>query len=233
LGRLFIVGLLAVGVRVGIDPLVGSLVGMGALAVAIIGGPFTMSFLVLETTGDFALAAATLTAAIVASVVVRETFGYSFSTWRLHLRGETIRSAHDVGWLRTLTAERMMRPVGATTPVDATVAAFCQRYPLGSTRRAVAIDEAGRYGGIVQVSVAHASRAPDAPVGSLAILKQSALTPEMSIKEIMAAFDAAASDDLAVLDHDRHVLGLLSESYATRRYAEELDSARRDLTGGA
>ena len=68
-----------------------------------------MSFLVLQTTGDFGLTAATLTASIVASLVVRETFGYSFSTWRLHLRGETIRSAHDVGWLRTLTAGRMMR----------------------------------------------------------------------------------------------------------------------------
>ncbi len=67
------------------------------MAVAIIGGPFTMTFLVLETTGDFALTAATLTASIAASLVVRETFGYSFSTWRLHLRGETIRSAHDVG----------------------------------------------------------------------------------------------------------------------------------------
>ena len=109
LGRFCIVALATAGVNLGIDPLAGALVGMGALAVAIIGGPFTMSFLVLETTGDFSLAAATLTASIVASLIVRETFGYSFSTWRLHLRGETIRSAHDVGWLRTLTAARMMR----------------------------------------------------------------------------------------------------------------------------
>ena len=96
-----------------------ALVGMGALAVAIIGGPFTMTFLVLETTGDFGLTAATLTASIVASLLVRETFGYSFSTWRLHLRGETIRSAHDVGWLRTLTAGRMMRADAPIIAADA------------------------------------------------------------------------------------------------------------------
>ena len=35
------------------------------------------------------------------SILVRETFGYSFSTWRFPLRGDTIRSAHDVGWMRT------------------------------------------------------------------------------------------------------------------------------------
>ena len=47
-------------------------VGMGGMAVAIIGGPFTMTFLVLETTGDFALTAATLTASITASLIVRD-----------------------------------------------------------------------------------------------------------------------------------------------------------------
>ena len=116
-GRIYAEGLHAFA-GVAIDPLAAALVGMGALSVAIVGGPLTMSFLVLETTGDFGLSAATLTASIVASVIVRETFGYSFSTWRLHLRGESIRSAIDVGWMRLLTVARMMRaiPGAKTTP---------------------------------------------------------------------------------------------------------------------
>ncbi len=233
LGRLCIVALYAAGVNVGIDPLAGALVGMGALAVAIIGGPFTMSFLVLETTGDFGLAAATLTASIVATLVVRETFGYSFSTWRLHLRGETIRSAHDVGWLRTLTAARMMRTGPATVPVSMPVEVFRQAFPLGSTRRVLALDADGRFAGIVPVSAVHADLTGVGAVGRFAILADTVLTPEMAIKEIMAAFDAAEGDELAVLDADRRPLGVLSEAHATRRYAEELETARRDLTGGA
>ena len=35
-----------------------------------------------------------------------ELFGYSFSTWRFHLRGETVRSARDVGWAREFTVAR-------------------------------------------------------------------------------------------------------------------------------
>jgi CIC family chloride channel protein len=232
LGRLFIGLLYAAGVYVGMDPLAAALVGMGALAVAIIGGPFTMSFLVLETTGDFGLAAATLTASIVASLVVRETFGYSFSTWRLHLRGETIRSAHDVGWLRTLTAGRMMRTDVESTPAAGSLAAFRAQFPLGSTRRVIALTPEGRYAGIVRVAAAYADPARDAPVGSLAILKAQSLGPDMSIKECMSLFDSTASDELAVLDADGRPLGLLSETFATRRYAEELEKARRDLTGG-
>jgi CIC family chloride channel protein len=58
------------------------------------------------------------------------------------------------------------------------------------------------------------------------------LTPQMDIKAIMKLFDQTESDELVVLDDKRDVLGLLSEAYATRRYAEELEKARRDLVGG-
>ena len=37
---------------------------------------------------------------------------------------------------------------------------------------------------------------------------------------------------LAVLDEGQQLLGILSEAYATRRYAEELEKNRRDLVGG-
>lgn len=231
-GRLFIMSLAAAGIDLGIDPLVGSLVGMGALAVAIIGGPFTMTFLVLETTGDFGLAAVTLTASIVASLVVRETFGYSFSTWRLHLRGETIRSAHDVGWLRTLTAGRMMRAGTAAFPLSGTLSDFRERFPLGSTRRVLAVGPDGRYAGIISVSRVYADQEEGGSVAGLATLAKLSLTPDMSIKEIMGRFDHAESDELAVLDAEGRPVGILSEAYATRRYAEELEKARRDLTGG-
>jgi chloride channel protein, CIC family len=231
-GRLYVLALAAAGLDTGIDPLAASLVGMGVMAVAIIGGPFTMTFLVLETTGDFALTAATLTGAIVASVVVRETFGYSFSTWRLHLRGETIRSAHDVGWLRTLTAGRMMRADAATTPAAASMEEFRRRFPLGSTRRVVAVDGADRYAGVIRLAAVYADHEHAGPVGDLAINKAHWLTPRMTIKEIMHVFDDAESDELAVLGEDGEVLGVLSEAYATRRYAEELEKARRDLVGG-
>jgi CIC family chloride channel protein len=232
LGRLYVVALYAMGAHIGIDPLTASLVGMGALAVAIIGGPFTMSFLVLETTGDFGLTAVTLTASIVASLVVRETFGYSFSTWRLHLRGETIRSAHDVGWLRTLTAGRMMRRDAAAAPASLGLEEFRRRFPLGSTRRVLALDADGRYAGIIPVATAFAEPGATGVVGSLAVLRDRTLNPDMSIKACMAMFDATESDELAVLDDQGKPVGVLSEAYATRRYAEELEKARRDLVGG-
>jgi CIC family chloride channel protein len=217
-----------------LDPTVAALVGLGAFGVAVVGGPFTMSFLVLEATGDFTVAAAALVASLIASAIVRETFGYSFSTWRLHLRGETIRSAHDVSWMRPLTAGRMMRKDAKTIPAEATLAEFRRRYPLGSTKRVVALDATGRYAGIVRTALAYAR--PDdgeQAVASLALYTDTALTADQSIKEVMRAFDHTQADELAVIDVNREVIGILSEAYATRRYAEELDKARKELTGEA
>ena len=59
-----------------------AVIGMSGLSAAIIGGPLTMTFIALETTGDLWLTTAVLIAVIISSQVTREAFGYSFATWR-------------------------------------------------------------------------------------------------------------------------------------------------------
>ncbi|MCW1382271.1 chloride channel protein [Novosphingobium sp. KCTC 2891] len=209
-----------------------SLVGMAALAVAVVGGPFTMTMLVLEATGNFSLTGAVLAASLVSSTLVRELFGYSFSTWRLHLRGETITSARDVGWIKTLTAGRMMRRGPATIEGTATIAELRRRYPLGSTSRVLVLGPTGRYAGIATPAVAFAEGADEtAPVSSICHAADATLLPDQDITQIMARFDEIGTDELAVVDADGEVLGLVTETYVRRRYAEELDKAQRDLFG--
>jgi CIC family chloride channel protein len=215
-----------------VDPHNAALVGMAALAVSVVGGPMTMAMLVLQATQDFALTGAVIAASLVASTIVRETFGYSFSTWRLHLRGETIKSARDVGWVKTLTAGRMMRRETRATPDALTIAEFRHRYPLGSTSRVVLCDGEGHYAGVVQTAAAYAEGCdPGAAIATLAANRDTALTAETNVVEVMKTFDRTGSDELAVVAGDRNVLGVLSETYVRRRYAEELEKAQRDLFG--
>ncbi len=191
-----------------------------------------MALLVLETTHDFALTGAVLAASLIASSIVRETFGYSFSTWRLHLRGEAIRSARDIGWVATMTARDLMRANQRTTPSSTTIAAFRQSFPLGSTSRVVITDDQGLYAGIVVVPGAFADGLdPASPVQLIASAHDATLTPAMDIGEIMQHFDRSHVDELAVLTPDRRVLGIISESYVRRRYAEESETVQKELFG--
>jgi chloride channel protein, CIC family len=239
IGKLFAALMVLAAPSLAVDPSICILVGMATLAVAVVGGPLTMAFLVLETTGDFAATAVVLASSIATSLVVRETFGYSFSTWRLHLRGETIRSAIDVGWMRLLTVARMMRRDPATIPGAASLEELRRRYPLGSTQRVVVVDEDGGYLGIALAaeafaSVEHPEQDATRTCADIAHWGDSPLLPEMNVKQAVSIFDRTESEALAVVEdmNGRKVVGLLSEGYALRRYAEELDKARLALAGG-
>ncbi len=222
------------GLPLPIHPENAALVGMGALAVAVVGGPLTMSFLVLETTRDFGVSAATLAASLIASTIVRERFGYSFSTWRLHLRGETVRSARDVGWTRTLTAGGMMRTGTATIAASATLAEFRRRFPLGSTSRVILLDDTLRYAGIALTASAYLEGpADESPVSTLATNTDIVLSADMNIEQVMQTFDRTETEELAVTDGTGKVLGLLAEVYVARRYAKELEKVQRGLFGEA
>lgn len=217
------------------DPAVAALVGMTGLAAAVIGGPLTMAFLALEMSGSLPLAITVLMTAVIASLLVRETFGYSFTTWRFHLRGEAIRSAHDVGFVRYLTVGRMMRRDVKTVPISVTLTEFRRMFPLGSVKQVVGLDETGAYAGMISVPDAFA-RDPDPVPDDIEFLlaqRETVLAPEMNAKEAAHIFEDSASDSLAVVASGASgkVLGLLSESHLLRRYSEELDKARADLIG--
>lgn len=237
LGKLFAAAAPYIFVSATLTPSVYAIIGMSSLAVAIIGGPLTMTFLALEMTGNFPITVLVLIGIIASSLTVRKTFGYSFATWRFHLRGETIRSAHDIGWVRSLTVGKMMRRDVRTARNDITLAVFRREFPLGSTQRAVVTDSDGKYAGIVLVPEAHAAsldaKATEMPVTALLRYKSDVLVPQMNAKEAVAKFDAAESEALAVVDDPQsgHVLGLLSESHTLRRYSEELDRRRREIAG--
>lgn len=233
-GQLFAYGLAALLPGLHVDSDSYAIIGMCALSVSVIGGPLTMTFIALETTGDLWLTTAVVIAAIIAMQMTREFFGYSFATWRFHLRGETIRSAADVGWIRDLSVGQMMRADVRTIPVETPIAAFREAYPLGSTSQVIAVDEDGRYAGLIIVAEAHATE-----LGATVLLRDilrhgdHLLLPQMTAQEAIAAFDRYEAEALAVVDsvERRQVVGLLSEAHALRRYSDASERQRRELLG--
>jgi len=237
LGKLFAALLLLAAPTLAVDPLVSMLTGMATLGVAIVGGPLTMSFLVLEMTRNVDVTAVVLAGCIVTSICVRFMFGHSFSTWRLHLRGETIRSASDVGWLRNLTVERMMRTDVGKVPSTTTIAACRREFVLGSRQAVVVVNNADDYCGLVMLPELFSGEldqiVDDIQVVELARYGSVFLLPEMNIKTAMKIFDHAEAELLAVLESEdsRKVIGFLTESFARRRYVEEIDQATRGVLG--
>jgi CIC family chloride channel protein len=220
-----------------VEHLAYSLVGMASMAAAVIGGPLTMTFLALELSGDFSVTIGVMVGVVVAAAVVRHLFGYSFATWRFHLRGEAIRGAQDVGWIRDLTVARLMRRDARSVPETTTVADFRKQFPVGSTQRVFVIDAAGRAAGVVQVSDAHNSdhdsEAETAEIGTLRHAAAYILLPGQTIRTALELFQAAETETLPVVSdaQERRIIGYVSEAYALRRYSEELERRRAEDVG--
>jgi CIC family chloride channel protein len=233
-GRLYAAGIDLVWPGLALDPNVYAVIGMSALSASVIGGPLTMSFIALESTGNLWLTTVVLVAVMISTQITRELFGYSFATWRLHLRGETIRSAADVGWIRDLTVRRLMRSDVATVDAGIGIEDFRVKFPLGSKTQVVAVDATGRYVGLAVVAEAHAPDI-DATRGLIGILhhRDVVLHPVMNIQEAIAVFDAAEAESLAVVEAggEHRPVGILTEAHAMRRYAEESDKRRREAIG--
>jgi CIC family chloride channel protein len=208
------------------------LAGMGAVAAAVIGAPLTMVFLVLEATGDFQVTVAVVIAVTVASTIVRILFGYSFATWRFHLRGLSIRGAPDVGWISDMTVGRLMRSDAKTVPENLGLRALRAAYPVGGTKRLYVVDGAGHYIGAIDTSDLHDAEIDDAldwaVAGDLAEAPDQFLLPSENIRSALARFDSLQVETLPVLlsRSQKTVAGYVTEAYALKRYSAELERMR-------
>ena len=229
-GSLTGAALARLGQDLAIDPLIYTLVGMGAVAAAIVGAPMTMIMIVLETTGDFTATIGVMVGVVTAAIVVRHWFGYSFATWRFHLRGLSIRSPEDVGWVNELLVGPMMRRdppvIAAESPVDE----LRRRFPTGSVRQVFVLDGGGGLCGIIDPARVSEPASGDGgkTVQDIVPKPASFLLPGDDLRTALDRFSQAAEEALPVIDNpeDRRVIGYLSEAYALRRYAHELERRR-------
>lgn len=229
-GSFFGRGLDAIASHLNPDPLIYALVGMGSVAAAIVGAPMTMIMIVLETTGDLAATIGVMVGVVTAAIAVRHWFGYSFATWRFHLRGLSIRSPEDVGWINDLLVGPMMRRDPAVISAELPVRELHRRFPAGSARHVFVVDDRGGFCGIVdpgEPAMANGGNAGKS-VGEFVAEPAPFLLPGDNLRAALDRFSQAAQETLPVIDNakDRRILGYVSESYALRRYAQELERHR-------
>ena len=117
---------------------------------------------------------------------------------------------------------------------DRTVAAARILLPPDVAREVVLTDADDRYVGIVLTSDLHATTlAGETPVMALAQLPDAFLLASTPIRRALDMFEAQEADTLAVLEspETRHVVGLLTEAHALRRYRQELEKRSSENIG--
>lgn len=214
------------------QPGTAAIAALAALGTGVIGAPFSMVCLALEITGDFSVTVGAVVASSVSALIVRELFGYSFATWRFHLRGEVIRGPQDVGWVKQISAATLMRSDFETAPIKMPIAEAQKLFPPGRVKQIVLRNSNGTYAGLVLTGDLHSTAVQDdATLDSLAHQRSEFLLPDVTIVDIIAAFGKTETDVLVVVDNDyeRRVIGTVSEAHALRTYGEELERRNQEL----
>ena len=68
-------------------------------------------------------------------------------------------------------------------------------------------------------------------VSDLAIQTTETLKPDADIETVLRRFEDVGADDLAVIEDDGTVAGLLTEKYVRKRFADEIERNHLDLFG--
>ncbi|MTV11799.1 MULTISPECIES: chloride channel protein [Bradyrhizobium] len=232
IGQLYSVVLTGPFPTLALQPGTAAIAALAALGTGVLGAPFSMVCLALEITGDFSVTVGAVVASSVCALIVRELFGYSFATWRFHLRGEVIRGPQDIGWVRQMSAASLMRADFENALTTMPIGEAQKLFSPAQVRQIVLRDPNGSYAGIVASATLHSvTNRDDDPLGSLAQQQDEYLLPTTSVREILKAFERSEADVLAVIDRAEHrvTIGTLSESHVLRTYGEELERRNQEL----
>jgi CIC family chloride channel protein len=214
-----------------------AVVGIGAVAASVVGAPLTMILLVFETTTDYPVAIGVGIGVLAATAITRRWFGYSFATWRFHVRGVDLRGAYDIRRFDELKVghvlDRKILKVNAETKLtDVYNQLLASWQPVAFVQR-----ENGELVGMVDAVDVNAAVQEGVegttPAEKLVRRQMQPLTPADTLSTALRIFESDDSQVAAVVarrDAPR-LIGCVREADLLRLYLEEADRMRREELG--
>ena len=215
-----------------------TIIGMGAVAGAVLGAPISTILMVFELTNDYAITIAVMIATSIASLITQQTRGHSFFTWQLARRGIAVKGGQDVGLLRTIKARDLItKNFETVAPEDpiATVRERLQRAPWGEL---FVTDADGHLSGVITFSDLH-DAAFDTSLDATLVADDVArkhptvLLADDDLERALGAYGASGETNLPVVE-DRETMrlvGVAPQHEVMLAYQRALDQPRAEARG--
>ena len=215
-----------------------TLVGMGALAGAVLGAPISTILIIFELTGDYAVTVAVMVAVAIASVITQQVHGRSFFTWQLEQRGLNLRGGREAGLLADLRIMDVMKREFVAVPASMHVDELREKLQTAPHGLLFVVNEDGTlFGTLTLADLADA--AFDTSMDTLINAADVARTHPPVLERhdnLEAAFtlmESEGEEHVAVVDdHDgMKVVGILDEVDVILAYNRALIRARAEERG--
>lgn len=192
-----------------------AIVGMGAVASAVLGAPISTTLIVFELTGDYRVTIAMMVAVVLAAVLARQFRYRSLFHWQLAQRKVTLFNADEAILHNQTVANVMLTDVDTIRP-DMSFAQLREVYRDSEAQALFLVDQDKRIiGALNETDIKYALLDPDLSDVGLAVDIASApgplLTPDLPLDEALIAFQGTAFRFLAVVDtaDEQHLVGVV------------------------
>ncbi len=129
-----------------------TIVGMGAVAGAVLGAPISTILMVFELTSDYELTIAVMIATVIASLLTRHLYGFSFFTRQLDQRGLNLRKGREQGLLHAVHVCDVMHVDPVTVAPAASMAEIRESLQKCRYGELFVVDEDGRLHGTITLA---------------------------------------------------------------------------------
>ena len=215
-----------------------TIIGMGAVAGAVLGAPISTILMVFELTNDYAITIAVMIATSIASLITEQTRGHSYFTWQLARRGIAVKGGQDVGLLRTIKARDLITKDFETVAPETPIATVRERLQRARWGELFVIDAGGRLSGVITFSDLH-DAAFDTSLDATLVADDVArkhptvLLADDDLESALGAYGASGETNLPVVE-DRETMrlvGVAPQHEALLAYQRALDQPRAEARG--
>ena len=215
-----------------------TIVGMAAVAGAVLGAPISTIMIVFEMTGDYALTIALMVATAIASVLVDQVGLPSYFSWQLESRGINVKRGQEVGLLQNIKVRTLLDRNYAALPPGASIQEVREALPKAPYGELLVVDEQGVLVGVItfaDLSDTAFDRSHDGELTaeSVARKKPPLLQADENLELATSFFHSAGEPHVPVVDdlHHRKLLGLVHEHEVMAAYHRALIQARAEERG--
>ena len=216
-----------------------SLVGMGAVAGAVLGAPISTILIIFELTGDYTMTVAVMVAVAVASPCMQQLGGGSFFARQLAARGVDLRRADERMASRSVAISGVMSEAFTAVSSATTAAAVCELIRGAGHDDLFVNDEDGKLAGVLPYATLRGllfDPAADrqASAGELAETVADQLEPEDTLDRALDVFESSDRRLVPVVDSraSGRLIGVVQREAALRAYTRALLRQRAWERGG-
>ena len=217
-----------------------TLVGMGAVAGAVLGAPLSTILIVFELTGanNYSFIIAVMVAVVIASVITQQAFGGSFFAWQSQRRGVNVNRGRETGFLAEVHIGDVMTTTYISVTRDTPIAEIREKLHKAPNAQLFVLDDNGALVGTIGLSdVAEAAFDPslDGLINAADVTRPNppVLMRETDLEVAIKLMEDVHEEHIAVVEDtdSKQMIGVVHEVEVMLAYNNAIVRAREEEHG--